>query len=519
MSEASARRFTPARPPVRWHLWTLVALVGMALVAVGLPMAADRWWGTDHRCADGVVERGPAQECVGVTDGSYVFSAELAEVSAKIRAENQRVAESGEDWVAIAYTEPMTRRADTPAHSDRSPEVIRQAIEGAYLAQVELNRGGGRGRTPQIKLLLANSGQGGEQWRPLVSQLVALARGDAGRLVAVAGFGQSTSTTRAAVGALRAAEVPMVGSTVAADDLATPDPTFFRVSSPNTDQTAVAAAYLKRRQTRGFRLDVVRDIKRDDTYNQSLGTAFVRAAKAAELRLETPNGHRFVSGSPSAANTLAGIAETVCRPERRLDAVYFAGRGRELKLFIEALTAPGRNCPLTVLSGSSALGVFYDPPATGDGAVGGDVLARWRANTGLRVLYTAYAHPSGAARIYPARADNPFPAFADAYDLAFGGDRDLQSGQAMMGHDSVLTLGTAIRAAAGPQGGDAVDAAGVRNMLLQIGQSRTVPGVSGPIAFDANGNPHHKPMALVELRPEPERRYTYRETIWADDAR
>ncbi|MFE6779610.1 ABC transporter substrate-binding protein [Streptomyces sp. NPDC057702] len=519
MSDAGTRRFVPTRPPVRWRLWALVAVVCAAALAVTLPLAGERWWPSERRCAPGVTQRGPGQECVGVTDGSYVYGAEFAEVSAKIREENERVARSGEDWVSIAYTEPMTRRSGSFAPSDRSPEVTRQAIEGAYLAQVELNRGGGHGRTPQIKLLLANSGQGGEQWRPLVEQLVELARDGDHRLVAVAGFGQSVATTKQAVDALRAAEIPMVGSTVAADDLSTPDPTFFRVSSPNADQTAVAADYLRGRQARGARIDVVKDIKRDDTYNQSLGADFARAAKAARLRLETPDGHRFVSGSPSAANTLADIADTVCRPERRLDAVYFAGRGRELKLFVEALTSPGRDCPLTVLSGSSALGVFYDPPVTGSDAVGGDVLARWRASKGLRVLYTAYAHPEGAARVYPTRAANPYPAFADAYDLAFGGDRELRSGQAMMGHDSVLALGTAIRDAAGPRGADEVDAAGVRNMLLQIGQSGPLPGLSGPIAFDAKGNPHRKPMALVELRPEPERRYTYRATVRATGAR
>ncbi|MFI2032412.1 ABC transporter substrate-binding protein [Streptomyces buecherae] len=519
MSDASTRRFVPARPPVRWRLWTVVAALCAAALAVALPLAGERWWPSEHRCATGVVQRGAGDECVGVTDGSYVYAKEFAEVSAKIRDENERVAKSGEDWVAIAYTEPMTRRSGSFPHNDRSPQVIRQAIEGAYLAQVELNRGGGHGRTPQVKLLLANSGQGGEQWRPLVEQLIDMAGDSEHRLVAVAGFGQSVATTRETVDALRAAEIPMVGSTVAADGLSSRDPTFFRVSSPNADQTAVAATYLKGRQAKGARIDVVKDIKRDDTYNQSLGANFERAAKAARLRLETPDGHRFVSGSASAANTLADIAATVCRPERRLDAVYFAGRGRELKLFVEALTAPGRDCPLTVLSGSSALGVFYDPPVTGSEAVGGDVLARWRASAGLRVLYTAYAHPDGARRIYPAKAANPYPAFADAYDLAFGGDRELRSGQAMMGHDSVLTLGTAIRRAAGPRGGDAVDAAGVRNMLLQIGQSGPLPGLSGPIAFDAKGNPYRKPMALVELRPEPERRYSYRGTVWAHGPR
>ncbi|WP_431040655.1 ABC transporter substrate-binding protein [Streptomyces sp. P1-3] len=504
----------PPAPPSRWRLWAVLGVVLAVAVTAGAVWLIDARRESARTCSEGVVKRGPGDECVGVTGGRYVFSEALREVSEKIRAENQRVADSGEDWVAVAYTEPMTLRGDAAASNDRGPDVVRQAVEGAYLAQMELNHQGGHGRTPQIKLLLANSGQGGGQWRPLVDQLIGMKGDGDHRLVAVAGFGQSLATTESAVRALRGAGIPMVGSTVAADRLSTPRPTFFRVSSPNRDQASIAADYLKQRQRDpGYRIDVIKDIKDDDAYNESLDEDFERAAAAQKLRLETADGYPFVSGSSSAATALATIAETVCRPERRLDALYFAGRGRELKLLVEALTAPGRDCPITVLSGSSALGMFYDPPVKGTGAVGGDVLDRWRAADGVKVLYTAYAHPDSTPKIYPGRAGNPYPSFRKAYDLAFGGDGELLSGQAMMGHDAVLSLGEAIRDAAGPQGSDAVDAAGVRNMLLQVGKRETLRGLSGPIAFDEHGNPRDKPMALVELRPEPERRYTYRETV------
>ncbi|WKX73944.1 ABC transporter substrate-binding protein [Streptomyces sp. XD-27] len=335
----------PPAPPSRWRLWTVLGLVLAVAVAVGTVRLVDARRESARTCSEGVVKRGPGDECVGVTDGRFVFSEALREVSEKIRAENRRVAESGEDWVAVAYTEPMTRRGDT-AGNDRGPDVVRQAVEGAYLAQMELNHQGGHGRTPQIKLLLANSGQGGEQWRPLVDQLIGMKGDGDHRLVAVAGFGQSLATTESAVRALRGAGVPMVGSTVAADRLATPRPTFFRVSSPNRDQASIAADYLKRRQRDpGYRIDVIKDIKDDDAYNESLDEDFERAAAAEKLRLETADGYPFVSGSSSAATALATIAETVCRPERRLDAVYFAGRGRELKLLVEALTAPAATAP------------------------------------------------------------------------------------------------------------------------------------------------------------------------------
>ncbi|MER7788886.1 hypothetical protein [Streptomyces sp. NPDC097640] len=507
----SDRVYVPPRPPSRRGLWAAVTLAVVAcLVLAGV------WWlGDDgpERCAEGVWKRGPGQECVGVTDGSYVFSPELKKVSEKIRAENRRVEKSGDPWVAVAYTEPMTRSEGGPRANDRGPEVVRQAIEGAYLAQRELNDpDSGHGRTPQIKLLLANSGQGGEQWKPLVEQLTTMS-GDE-RLVGVAGFGQSLETTKSAVDALREAEIPMVGATVAADRLSAEKPVFFRVSSPNRDQTAIAAKYLKGRQDADprFRVEVVKDIKHDDSYNESLDQDFDRARRAHGLKLETAEGQSFVSGSSSTATALAAIADTVCRPERPVKAVYFAGRGRELKLFLQALTAPGRSCELTVVSGSSAVGVFFDPQAKGSLAVAGDVLTRWK-HSGIKVLYTAYAHPDATARIYP-RDGNPFRAFRDAYhDARFGGDQELQNGQAMMGHDAVLCLGKASRLAAGPQGEAAVDAAGVRNMLLQVGKRSELPGLSGRIAFDERGNPKRKPMALVELSPAESGHYVYRGTV------
>ncbi|MBA0051875.1 hypothetical protein E0L36_13500 [Streptomyces sp. AJS327] len=529
-------RYVVQRPPVNWWLWGAVAAAVLAAAVLG----GVRLYERAQRCGDGVVERGPGDECVGVTDGSYVFDPGLAKVSRLIHAENERVEKSGDPWVSVAYSEPMTtREGGDPSErsaNDRGGAVVRQAVEGAYLAQLELNHQGGRGSTPKVKLLLANSGQGAEQWEPLVDQLVDMAGERKNPLVAVAGFGQSVTTTHRAVNALRTAGVPTVGSTVAADGLARKRPKgFFRVSVPNRDQALAAAGYLAKRQAAkgsgegAYRVDVVRDVREDDTYSTSLDRDFTGAVRKKGLRLES-DGYAFESGRSASGTALASIAEKVCRPERRLDAVYFAGRGRELRMFTEALTAPGRNCPITVVSGSSALGVFFDAPDTDsegvDSGSGGSEVTGQGDDTGgapdfhrrwdrsdVEVLYTAYAHPEGAERIYPRRAANPYPEFARAYRGQFGGDRGLASGQAMMGHDTVITVGEAARDAAGESGREQVDAGGVLNMLLQIGSGDSVPGLSGPIAFDERGDPKDKPMALVELRPKSGERYTFRETI------
>ena len=47
----------------------------------------------DGQCAPGVVRAGPDGECVGVTDGAYLFADELGlkDVLGKIKQENDRV--------------------------------------------------------------------------------------------------------------------------------------------------------------------------------------------------------------------------------------------------------------------------------------------------------------------------------------------------------------------------------------------------------------------------------------------
>ncbi|WBB59192.1 ABC transporter substrate-binding protein [Streptomyces sp. WMMC500] len=497
--------------------WGAVVLAG--LVAAGaLAWFLPKTLGGDEECAAGVVRLGG--ECVGVTDGAYSFDGELDEVTERIRAENERVERSGAAAVSIAYVESMTHGEDgTDAEAragaradDRDPTVVRQALEGAYLAQRAHNRldaddpRADEGPSPKVRLLLANTGEGGAHYERVVRDLEDRARGEE-RLVAVTGLGQSVASTVATVGRLHRAGIPMVGATVAADELAREDPGFFRVSQPTSRQAAIAARELHERQREdpGYRVDIVKDIKAGDTYNKALREGFEEAVAARGVRLATPDGYSFESARSSSANALTYIADQVCRARQELDAVYFAGRGRALRQFVQALgQQPG--CTLAVVSGSSALGLYFDSPD----------LRRW-GDRGPRIRYTAYAHPeSGDAA---ALAD-----FADRYCADFrpgaprgacaAGDGPLQSGQAIMGHDAMLALVRAVELATGPDGGDPVDAGAVRQMLLQLGTTKEVRGLSGPIGFDAYGNPKDKPMAYVELQWRSGFRYVHRTRLW-----
>ncbi|WP_050502283.1 ABC transporter substrate-binding protein [Streptomyces monomycini] len=497
-------QLTAPRPQPRRWLRAAVAVAVAGTLGVGGYWVYDRAF---ERCADGVREQGPRDECVGVTDGSYEFDAALRGISRQILAENRRVAASGKPWVSVAYLQPMTT-----GPGDRGRDSIRRELEGAYLAQRELNdpRRGGRGDSPQIKLLLANSGAGSAQWEPLVEQLKEMKDGDQ-HLVAVAGLGQSRRTTQQAVDALREARIPMMGSTVTADAMNRPGQTgFWRVAATNSDQASAAVRYLRTLQNRPgqqrpYRVTTIKDRSEQDTYSTSLSRSFTAAAARHHLKV-TDMGLAYSSADPATANAFSSLADRVCADPP--DAVYFAGRGRALRVFIEAMAAAGRRCPTTVVTADDVVGVFDVPESHASRQAFREVWERSR----VTVHHTVLAHPDQWTDTYPGSV-NPLPQFRDAYRQEIRRlDTELADGQAMMGHDALLTLGVAIRDGAGGQGDGPVTTGSTRQMLLQISGSKPVYGVSGPIRFDDHGDPVGKPLALVELKPDGS--YAFRKVVW-----
>ncbi|THA24223.1 hypothetical protein E4198_05225 [Streptomyces sp. RKND-216] len=483
------------QPPPRWWLRIgLTLVVVCALVAGGL-------WAHRHflvRCADGVSRVGPDAACIGVTDGDHVFHEDLTEVIGLIREENRRVEESGEPWVSIAYFEPMTL-----GEGDKGTSSIEQELQGAYLAQYALNRPdlGGEGSTPQIRLLLANPGSGSAQWETVVEQILGMTDGP-NPVVAVAGFGQSRATTKKAVERFREHRIPMVGSTVTADGLSERGETsFFRAVAPNSDQTAAVVEHLRRsqREDEDFTVRLVEDGNDHDIYSSSLRQGFVRAARDKGLRVD-PVTLRFLSNENSAGNALATVADKVCDDSSRADAVYFAGRGRALKTFIEAAGAQGRTCPTTVYSGDDAVGMFFDLTQFEDAAAYRAFLRRWDQSA-VQVQYTALAHPDAAATIYAGDTRNPYADFLEWYEERFTSEADLYSGQAMLGYDATFAVGLAVRSATGENTDKELSPGDVRQMLGSINGETAVRGVSGPLSFGRYGNPENKPLPLVRLDP------------------
>ncbi|MDI3388326.1 ABC transporter substrate-binding protein [Streptomyces sp. B-S-A8] len=493
----------PGRPRTkRWYvLWGGAATLLVAAVVYFL--AADTWGTRAYlfdRCAEGVWEQGPDDECVGVTDGAYSFDDSLDAVTRAIHEENQRVEKTGKPWVAVAYVHPLT--AGGSGLADNS---ARQELEGARLAQYALNRHevGGHGDVPQIKLLLGNPGARGQQHEKLVGQLAEMQDDEEHRLVAVTGFGPSYATTKKIIEELRSLGLPLVGGTSTADNLTDGDQVgFFRVSNPNRSEAAAAARHLKDLQDKndGFRVDVIEDRSGEEVdtgnelYSTSLYRGFADAAEKQGLKLERL-GLDYSSNAPATATAFSSIAERVCR--EKLDALYFAGRGKELRQFITAMSAFGQRCPVTVFTGDDAVGMYAD------GQEGDEARKRFTdawERSGVTVRYTALAHPDLWRDGYPGGRADPMPEFAERYEKLTGRGRgDLDDGQAIAVHDAVLVAGTAVRDA-WPAKTERYSGA-VRQMLLQVKEGNEVAGLSGLIRFDDAGNPDDKVLPIVELRP------------------
>ncbi len=489
----SERVFVPPRPPRRWGLMSLAALLVLAVAVPAGRYAVEE----AGQCGEGVREVSGG-ECVGVTDGAFAFGNTRA-LSRKILAENRKVEKSGEPSVAVAYVEAMSGGS-----GDRGAETTLQALGGAYLAQRSLNAEGAT--LPKVRLLLANTGSGDRHWETVVEQLTAERRRE--RLVAVAGLGQSNDRTKAAVRRLREAGLPMVGATVAADGLSSSKAGFYRVSFPNRDQTGAAARWMKEQQKKhpGHRVQIVRDGNEEDAYNTSLYRDFKAAALRERLKVDdevVPYRSGDDAGGSPTGNALSLAADRVCDGDPP-DVVFFAGRGRELRRFIEAAGEGGRRCRTTVISGSSALGVYFDTKGKRHRAELQRLRSRWQHGE-LTVYYTAYAHPKVSAKVYGGEDAGPFADFARDYRRHVGGPASaLNSGQAMMGHDATYTIGKAARTAVDVYGTRRVTPRMVLAMLEQTNGRSRVRGVSGEIAFDPDtGEPVGRPLALVELLRPP----------------
>ncbi len=473
------------RQPPASRIRRLLLLV--ALGAVGLLVIGAGWqgWEGRNRCAAGVEKHGPRHECVGVTDGEYVFAAGLEGVFDKIHQENQQVAASAsgaqhESYVSIAYLLPMTLERSDISTLDS----VRRELIGAYITQHEANLA--QDARPLIRVLLANVGSKAEQWEPVVEQLKDLR--NSANLVAVAGIGQTLDGTDKAIEALRKAPapIPVVGSTITGDNL-TGREGLVRVAPTNSDEARAFVAYAKRHRD-WHTVMLVQDINPKDPYATTLGEQFQLALKGSRIRL-VGQIEEYDSSLRGYASRFPQMGANICI--HKPDLVYFAGRGTHLAPFVAALA--GRTC-----QHDHTVAVF-----TGDDANQLESRDDFRDHLSERLMvgYTGLAHPDAwdhDPKAFSAETVKRFQG-GGTFKSSFPTE-SLDDGQAIMGHDALMATVAAVRQAADEQG-NGVTPEAVINQLKSLHTGQRVGGASGWISLCNNGDPDNKGIPILEFLP------------------
>ncbi|MQM24831.1 type 1 periplasmic-binding domain-containing protein [Glycomyces albidus] len=465
----------------RIALWTTIALAATAL-GIGAQWAYPRL-----QCGLGDLQiRMIDRECIGVTDGSFVFQPQFTEVQENIKAENDWAAAQAEaedlPLVRIALLTTLTTTDDSAMSADK----IQSALEGAYVALHRANHTRELGDPqPYIQLYLANEGARQTHWEVAVDQIEDLLD-DEVPLVAVIGQGVSSDATVAAAERLSDLGVPMVTGVTTADgiDHAHIDG-LVRTAPSNTDFAVALRRHLDARGDLDSAI-LVYDSTTQDRYTTTLRTAYETELGTYLDGADQPfPGRSIETGGPEVFDP---IVRNICAAEA--DTVLFAGREPDLRVFLEALSI--RACreeqPLAILFGVTGTDLQHDT----------ETLDHIRDGN-LEVRYAAGSDPGWASGAVP--APEGFAAFHEHFRTLVSRDAAaLSDGYAVTYHDALATAIGAVRIT--NQGeAEAPPREDVREHLLLLNSEQVVRGATGTLSFssDRSGNPGGKWVPVVPL--------------------
>lgn len=479
----------------------VVAVCVLALGAIGfgiyLPVHAALHRPCMRKGATVVTHQGANGECVGITDGSFVFDSRLRDVEQKVRQENRRVVgEHAKNYVSVVLLLPISADKGSILSMDNAVE----QVEGAYTAQHYANRDNVEGITPYIQLLIGSDGYQADEWQPATS---VIEHASDRHIAAVSGLGLSLGGTESAIRELTAGSIPAFGATLTSDSYDNIKG-FVRVSPSNVDNVAAALSYVERQYSRAV---LVEDGNTDDSYDSTLVSGFrkfsaiaghkivgVQSYDTSELDKKGLSASARAQITTEIATRISQMTVDICAEQPAV--VLFAGRGQQLGVLLHAFSNTCLDKQIRIVSGDDVTNLPDSPQLRRD--LAGHVA----------VEYAGVAHPAEwtvphDAKTASAAAEGAqgFHTFDTAFQQLFPGGY-LTDGNAMMAYDATLTATTAIRLTEQQQ--PRSDA--VVNELGALQGAHKVLGASGPIQFTANyqtshtgSNPVGKPIPIVRL--------------------
>ncbi|MEU1365816.1 hypothetical protein ABZ454_06745 [Streptomyces sp. NPDC005803] len=493
------------RNPLRYRLWWTTRQKIVTSAVVGALLVTAGWYGADRltepedrSCAPGVARPQGSEECVGVSGDGYDFGqSQLTSAAAAIGRENATL-KAGR-YATVALLLPLTS-----TDASMRGKVLRE-LQGAFAAQYRANHHA-NGQVPQIRVVLANTGDNGLRWRPAVDRLLTMT-GAPDRLRAVSGVAISSTQAKEAVKELTGAGIPVVGSTITADDIANgpagdPFPGLARVSPTNRDEARALASFGEVKADKAL---LVQDTRSGDHYTDTLKSAFRNLLKGSRYEPELFTSRADPYDEGTTANTFEQITHLICDTDA--DTVFFAGRHVQLRQFVNALGARGcQSRRFTVLTGDEGSYLGDD-----------EKLDRDALRRRVTVRYASLAHPDAWPPVTAGKKEPTggsaadYRAFTDLLaevgrkpigPIGPTGHDDLTDGQLIIAHDAMTLAVAGIRRATA-DGEQLPGLEDVGGQWPRVKGSLRVRGAGGWICLDNHGNPYNKAVPVVELAPDP----------------
>ncbi|WP_018656062.1 ABC transporter substrate-binding protein [Actinomadura flavalba] len=466
-----------AHPALPWLAMGAVLAASVAVIAV----QAVRY------CAPFDVWHAANRECVGVTDGSTVFTDRLKAVQDRIADENRAVADSGKPYVTLVYLGAMTIDPAT-----RNPQAdllagIHGELVGLSIAQRQHNQAGG---APRLRVLLANAGSRFRYAREVAVRVRELAEKDRS-IVAVVGFGQSRRPTSEAIEVLGRSALPMIGTTNTYDGTARDQggfsPYYFRLAPPNARLARHAAHWARtgRAGVRARTADVFYDTGPDDLYSRNLAADFARSfgGRARMLPYADPS-------------QVPGRVLEAC--QNPADVFYYAGRSDEFRLFINRLANTDCRGRRVVLAADEVTKYVSD---------NGAEIGR---TDSIRLLFT----PLAAREAWTPRwiGDRPLQNFYSSFDpvvneiVGASAPANIRPSRAhaALGYDAARTVAGTAERVYGERRRTLPTAAAILSELTEPGPGAQPQGATGLLSFGPRSTGHQvpgKPVLLAAVQP------------------
>lgn len=397
-------------------------------------------------------------------------SLDTSDAESLIYLEDQRVLASGHSYITFVVATTLTGDVSAVATG-------RDNLQGAYVAQKELNDGFRLQNGLQVRLLIANSGSQASYAKQVAEQIVRLAQTDKS-IVGVMGWPYSSQVV-AVSQILAAAHLPMVSPTASSDDLTGISPYFFRVAPTDMNQAILGAKYAQQ------------------VLHVHKAALFVDPNNIDSRTLARDFSMKFAANSPQ--NTILEEDYRVGQPDllpsllqdaftNKVDMIYFSGTATNASVLLNNLPTSGPFANIQVMGGNG----LYQVKAY-------SATARAAFN---RLHFTTFAYPDEWQLL---ATNNKQPSFFKNYQQIFDPNHthiqnpysySRADSDTLLSYDAMQTLLQGSKKVSTQKSttftGDAL-----RQSLVTITGDQAIQGVSGQISFGSDGNPINKLVLML----------------------